>query len=597
MPTLAPMFIPAPTEDPRRAARSLYWQGWHVTGIADALTLPRTTVQSWKERDAWDAAPVIERVETAIEARIVQLIAKDSKTGGDFKEIDLLGRQIERMARVRKYGEPDGREADLRPELREYGRAGAAAREKKRGKRNQYSEEHVTALREAFDESLFDYQRTWHLAGLAHRIRDILKSRQIGATWYFGREALMDAMETGRNQIFLSASKAQAHVFKQYIVQFAAEREVELTGDPIILPNDATLYFLGTNSRTAQSYHGNLYFDEYFWVYGFQTLRKVASGMAMHKKWRQTYFSTPSSLLHDAYPFWTGTLYNRGRAKADRIEIDTSHAALKNGVLCADGQWRQIVTVEDAVRGGCDLFDLQQLRLEYSAEEYAQLLLCEFIDDAASVFPLATMQRCLVDSWEVWDDFKPFALRPYGSRGVWLGYDPAGDGSGDAAAMVIVAPPATPGGKFRILYKKQFRGMGFAEQAEEIRKACGTYNVSYMGIDVTGIGAAVYQLVKQFFPGAQAITYSPEVKSLMVMKALDVITKDRLQFDAGWRDVVQSFMTIRRTLTASGRKVTYQAGRSEETSHADLAWATMHTLIHEPLEGDTSINRSILEIS
>ncbi|MFW8505842.1 terminase large subunit domain-containing protein, partial [Klebsiella pneumoniae] len=90
------------------------------------------------------------------------------------------------------------------------------------------------------------------------------------------------------------------HVFKQYIIDFAKEVEVELKGDPMVLPSGATLYFLGTNARTAQSYHGNLYLDEYFWIPTFQELRKVASGMAIHKKWRQTYFSTPSSLTHSA---------------------------------------------------------------------------------------------------------------------------------------------------------------------------------------------------------------------------------------------------------------------------------------------------------
>lgn len=44
----------------------------------------------------------------------------------------------------------------------------------------------------------------------------------------------------------------------------AREVDVDLKGDPIVLPNGATLYFLGTNARTAQSYHGNLYLDEYF---------------------------------------------------------------------------------------------------------------------------------------------------------------------------------------------------------------------------------------------------------------------------------------------------------------------------------------------
>ncbi|WP_436797025.1 hypothetical protein, partial [Escherichia coli] len=42
-----------------------------------------------------------------------------------------------------------------------------------------------------------------------------------------------------------------------------------------------------------------------------------------------------------AYPFWSGELFNRGRASAaERVEIDVSHNALAGGLLCADGQWR-----------------------------------------------------------------------------------------------------------------------------------------------------------------------------------------------------------------------------------------------------------------
>src|SRR5690606_6280087 len=142
-------------------------------------------------------------------------------------------------------------------------------------------DEGLIELIDAFDSSLFAYQKTWRVAADHHRIRNILKSRQIGATWYFAREAIVDAFETGKNKIFLSASKAQAHVFRQYIVQFVKDvTGVELKGDPIVLPNGAMLYFLGTNIRTAQSYHGDLYMDEYFWIHKFQEFRKVASGMA-----------------------------------------------------------------------------------------------------------------------------------------------------------------------------------------------------------------------------------------------------------------------------------------------------------------------------
>lgn len=574
----------------RLHAKYLYWQGWAIVKIAEFMDLPPSTVGSWKNRDAWDDAKPIDRVEATLEARLIQLIAKDDKDGKDFKEIDLLGRQIERIARVNRYSN-GGNEADLNPNVQNRNKGPRKAPEK-----NAISEEQHEQLVDAFKDGMFEYQKLWWRAGLQHRIRNILKSRQIGATYFFAHEAFIDAIETGRNQIFLSASKSQAHVFKQYIIQFAKDAAgVELRGDPIILPNGAHLYFLGTNFRTAQSYHGNLYLDEFFWIHKFQTFRKVAAGMASHKKWRQTYFSTPSAITHDAYPFWTGSLFNKGRPKDERIEIDTGHAALVNGRLCEDGQWRQIVTVEDAERGGCDLFDINQLKLENSPDEYNNLYMCQFIDDTQAIFPLTLMQRCMVDSWEVWADYKPFAPRPMAWAPVWVGYDPAKGGNGDSAGCVVIAPPAVPGGKFRVLEKHRWHGLDYEAQARAIQKITERYNVTYIGIDTTGLGDSVYQLVKKFFPLVTALHYNPVLKQKMVFKAYDVISKGRFEFDAGWTDLSQAFISIRKTLTAGQRQVTYVAGRSEELSHADLAWAAMHALYNEPLD-NSSGTQSTLEI-
>lgn len=568
----------------------LYFQGYRIRTIAELLAIPEGTVSTWKGRDGWDDIKPIDRVDMALESRLCQLLGKEIKTGGDYKEIDLLFRQQERMARISRYSN-GGNEADLNPKV-----ANRNAGPKKTPVRNAFDDEQQAKLMELLDESMFDYQRVWYEAGKQHRIRNLLKSRQIGATFFFAREALVDALITGRNQIFLSASKAQAHVFKQYILAFAQEVGAELKGDPITLGNGAMLYFLGTNSRTAQSYHGNLYLDEYFWIPKFQELRKVASGMAMHKKWRLTYFSTPSSLSHDAYPFWSGQLFNRGRPKTEHIKFDVSPAALQGGRLCEDGQWRQVVTVDDAVAGGCDLFDLNQLRLDYSAEDYAQLLMCLFADDSSSVFPLAMLQSCMVDSWELWTDYKPFATRPIGHRPVWIGYDPAKGGQGDSAGCAVIAPPTVVGGKFRILERHRWSGMDFAAQAEAIRQMTQRYNVTYIGIDSTGIGEGVLQLVRQFYPAVTDIPYNPSVKIRMVMKAQDVMNKGRLEFDAGWTDLAQAFMSIRRAVTAGGKMPTFEAGRSEETSHADIAWATMQALLHEPLAGASGSNTSSMEI-
>lgn len=580
--------------DPRRQAALLYWQGFSPRQIAETLGQKIPTVNSWKRRDKWDDIHPISRVETSIESRLIQLIAKPKKDGGDYKEIDLLGRQIERLARVNRYSQT-GNEADLNPNVRNRNKG-----ERKAPKKNTFSEEAIEKLKSIFFEQSFGYQLGWHEAGLKYRIRDILKSRQIGATFYFSRESLLRALDTGHNQIFLSASKTQAYVFREYIIQFARMVDVELTGDPIVLGNNgAKLIFLGTNSNTAQSHNGDLLVDEIFWIPNFQKLRKVASGMASQKHLRTTYFSTPSTLAHGAYPFWSGELFNKGRSSADeRVDIDISHAALAKGALCADGQWRQIVTIEDALAGGCDLFDLDTLKRENSAEDFRNLFMCEFVDDKASVFPFEELQACMVDSRLEWEDFIQIDQhpRPFGYRPVWIGYDPSN--TGDSAGCVVMAPPAVPGGKFRILERYQWKGMDFATQAESIKALTDKYVVEYIGIDATGIGQGVYQLVRNFFPAVREIRYSAEVKTNMVLKAKDLITTGRLEYDIAHTDITLSFMAIRKTMTASGRGMTYVASRSEEVSHADIAWAAMHAMINEPLTaGNGNVTPSILEFN
>lgn len=274
--------------------------------------------------------------------------------------------------------------------------------------------------------------------------------------------------------------------------------------------------------------------------------------------------------------------------------LDVSHARLMGGRPCEDAIWRQIVTVLDAADRGCDLFDIEELRRDYSAEEFANLLMCEFVDDSASVFPLTMLQPCQVDSWVEWaDDHKPFAVRPYGDRAVWIGYDPAE--TGDSAGIVVVAPPLVPGGKFRVLERHQFKGMEFKDQAAFIEQITKRYWVTYIGVDATGMGTCVAQLVRQFFPGVTVFNYSPEVKTRLVLKAYDVINDERQEYDAGWIDLTQSLLAIQKTITPSGRQVTYTAGRSRTTGHADLAWALTHALQSEPLEGGRAA-RGTMEI-
>ena len=182
--------------DPRRQAALLFWQGYSVPQIAEQLQVKRPTVQSWKQRDKWEETAPLNRVEFTLEARLIQLYAKPDLTAHDFKVADFLARQMERLARVNRYGQT-GNEADLNPNV-----ANRNKGEKKKPKKNFFSEEAIEKLEEIFLEQSFDYQLEWWRAGLAHRIRHILKSRQIGATFYFAREALLQALKTGHNRYF-----------------------------------------------------------------------------------------------------------------------------------------------------------------------------------------------------------------------------------------------------------------------------------------------------------------------------------------------------------------------------------------------------------
>lgn len=585
----APVNIPLPIPfDARRIARSYYWRGWGVTEIAGELKLNPATVASWKQRDGWDSDPVIRQVEENLHMRLNQLIWKEEKSGKDFKEIDLLGRQIERMARVRRYEAPGGHEGDLNPKI-------ANRNKGERKPNNLITREDVAKLEAAFLGELFGHQETWW-KHVSKRTRFLLKSRQIGATWYFAREALIHGLKTGNNQIFLSASRNQANIFRQYIIEFVFQvLGKRLKGEQLVIERGEgadgkalepiTLYFLGTNYRTAQGYHGDVYIDEAFWIFGFEELNKVASAIATQKRYRKTYFSTPSTIAHEAHPLWTGERFNKRRAKAERISIDVSHGALKAGAEGADGIWRHIVTIEDAIEGGYDLADPVELRREYSIEEFDNLFLCTFIDDSQSSFPLSLIRPCMVDSFERWKDFAPHALRrPFGDGEVWIGYDPAESEDGDNASCVVVSPPSGAGGKFRVLEKFQWKGKDFEAQAAEIKKLCARYRVTEIAIDGTGMGTAVHQLVVKFFPMARRIDYSPLVKTQMVLKAKNVFANRRIEIDAGWADLAAALMSIHPQLTKGQKMLTYVARRSEATGHGDLAWALLHAIYCEPID-------------
>lgn len=583
----------------KETAKRLYLRRCKPREIQAQLKLPNVRiVYYWIARGGWDEMLTDEEPVTAVSRRITLLLEKQGTLSkGDLDELDRLTTVRERL--LKQSAKPAHPAASEAPAERGEGREGQRGERRNRGERGGQRREKppkndVSGLTEVdflekFTSKMFGYQLELFQAKqnpLTARIRNILKSRQVGLTYYFAAEAFMDAVLTGDNQMFLSASRAQSEIFRSYIIAFAAEWfGLQLTGNPIVLSKDgkpwAELRFLSTNSSTAQGHHGHVYIDEYFWIRDFEKLNNLAGAMASHKKWRKTYFSTPSAVTHQAYPFWTGEEFRNSKRGKKLGQDWPSEAAIHQGALCPDGQWRKMITIEDAAAGGCDLFDIDRLRLENDEDRFAQLYMCKFIDSTQSVFTLADLERCYSDQ-SLWADYDPDpkAARPFGNSPVWLGYDPSR--TRDDATCVVVAPPLEPGGKFRILEKHSWRGHSFTYQAGQVKKLCERFNVVHIGIDITGVGYGVFDLVRDFFPRATPIHYSLETKNTLVLKAQDTIQGSRIEWDAGWNDIAAAFLTIKRGATASGQ-ITYSASRTDATGHADVAWAVMHALAHEPL--------------
>lgn len=194
--------------------------------------------------------------------------------------------------------------------------------------------------------------------------------------------------------------------------------------------------------------------------------------------------------------------------------------------------------------------------------------------------PLTDCQ--ILSNMDIWEDHDENLPRPFGNREVWAGYDPAR--SGDTSTFVIIAPPIVAGEKFRVLRVFHWQGMNWKWQAAQIKKLFGQYNMTYIGIDITGLGSGVFEDVQHFaMRQAVAIRYGVETKNRLVMKMIDVIEDNRVEWDKEKTEIAASFMTIRRTSTASGNAMTFVADRTAETGHADSFWAIAHAIDNEPL--------------
>ncbi|NOH61131.1 terminase family protein [Vibrio sp. RE88] len=108
---------------------------------------------------------------------------------------------------------------------------------------------------------------------------------------YFSGQALGDAMLTQENQIFLSASSKDSEKIQNHIANLASSLGLNLSGNPFVLPNGATLTFLQTDSKVAGGHSGNAYVINCFDEDNFSYISNLVSSWTMLKKHKAAFVS------------------------------------------------------------------------------------------------------------------------------------------------------------------------------------------------------------------------------------------------------------------------------------------------------------------
>jgi hypothetical protein len=236
-------------------------------------------------------------------------------------------------------------------------------------KNNTFSQSQIQAMADILHVDSFDYQATWLRVGKLNIDRSITKSRQIGATQLFSREALLDALTTGNNQIWFAHTAEHARVALMYMNNLSARVGVRLAsnGHTLQLDNGSLISFVGEDSHCS-ALAGNVYLDEFGWFNNPRRAAKIAAALSCHKRHSLTMFTSPSD-NYDAFRVWNGTL----RSHRPSPLINTG-----DSVFCTDGVWRQSVTLDVACQSGCNLFSTEEIKREYSDDEYRLLFGCDW---------------------------------------------------------------------------------------------------------------------------------------------------------------------------------------------------------------------------
>lgn len=290
---------------------------------------------------------------------------------------------------------------------------------------------------------------------------------------------------------------------------------------------------LPANKRTARSFTGDVWLDEFAYHIDPEGIRDGAFPIATRGDWRVRVFSTPNGsqgLFHQ----WA-----------------TSPP---------DGWALHRVSVDDAITQGLAL-DRAVLRQLTGGDErlYRQWYGCEFTDADQQYLPSVWLDRALA-----WSGDAPALDDP--DVAIHAGFDVGR--VRDLSVLVLVAVHRRVAWVLAVLTWPRTR---FADQRKGLAKAREIYQWESLHIDETGLGAQLAEELAEEWgeDEVKRVRFTPLVKEQLATRAYRFLSADRLRLPRNreGRLLRDEGAAVRRVVSAAGH-VLYEAPRTSE-GHGD----------------------------
>ncbi|HEJ9545108.1 TPA: terminase family protein [Proteus mirabilis] len=206
-------------------------------------------------------------------------------------------------------------------------------------------------------DKLYPWQTRWYNHRF-ERNRYLHKGRQIGSSYFFALEGLLDACLTGRNKIYISHICEPGDEFisnEMELVKYFLGIKSNNPVTKIELDNGALLYFLPENRKSWVDIIGDIYVSEWSWFQDPSYIVSLVKSVSLNKKWRRTFYSSRSESDN-------GRIVDNDYFKHHKIFNEVTY-------------WDVVPSVDTGCR---ELFEMEIVRNNMGDDYFNEMILCQF---------------------------------------------------------------------------------------------------------------------------------------------------------------------------------------------------------------------------